>query len=263
MTLVLKLLKHQVLDQGRSRWVVGYLGLILVLTEALVRFGGGGPRAVVSLLNLVLMFVPLASLVFGAMHVYAGREFIELLLAQPIRRRTLFLGLFGGLTLPLAAALVLGLGLPFLWRGNGDAPVGGALATLVFTGVLLTMAFGAIAFWIALRFDDRAKGLAVAIFVWLAATALYDAFLVLVVTVFADYPLERPLLGLVLLNPVDLGRILVLLQTDAAALMGYTGAVFERFFGSVVGLAVAGAALVVWTLVPFGLGLSRFQAKDF
>ena len=134
---------------------------------------------------------------------------------------------------------------------------------LLLSGVLLTFTFGALAFWIALRFDDRAKGLAAAIFVWLVATALYDAFLILVVTAFADYPLEKPLLGLVLLNPVDLGRILVLLQTDAAALMGYTGAVFEQFFGSAAGLVIAGGALVLWTLVPFGLGLSRFQTKDF
>ena len=89
MSLLLKVLKHQVLDLGRSRWVLAYLGLILLLTQALVRFGGG-PRAVVSLLNLVLMLVPLTSLVFGAMHVYSSREFIELLLAQPIRRRALF-----------------------------------------------------------------------------------------------------------------------------------------------------------------------------
>ena len=68
MSLMIKVLKHQVLDLGRSRWVLAYFGLILVLTEALVRFGGGGSRAVVSLLNLVLMFVPLTSLVFGAMH---------------------------------------------------------------------------------------------------------------------------------------------------------------------------------------------------
>ena len=69
--------------------------------------------------------------------------------------------------------------------------------------------------------------------------------------------------GLILLNPIDLARILVLLQSDAAALMGYTGAVFERFFGSAYGLALTGGALVAWTGLPFGLGLRRFQSKDF
>ena len=59
------------------------------------------------------------------------------------------------------------------------------------------------------------------------------------------------------------GRILLLLQLDTAALMGYTGAVFERFFGSAVGIAIAGSALVLWTLIPVGLGLRRFRTKDF
>jgi Cu-processing system permease protein len=45
--------------------------------------------------------------------------------------------------------------------------------------------------------------------------------------------------------------------------MGYTGAVFERFFGGVMGIALAGCALLAWTAVPFGLGLLRFNRKDF
>jgi Cu-processing system permease protein len=134
---------------------------------------------------------------------------------------------------------------------------------LLLSGALLTATFTAIAFLISLIFDDRAKGLGVAILLWLGATAVYDALLVLVVTTFGDYSLERPLIGLTLLNPVDLGRVLLLLQADKAALMGYTGAVFERFFGSVVGVAVAGLALMGWTAVPFALGLLRFRTKDF
>jgi Cu-processing system permease protein len=86
---------------------------------------------------------------------------------------------------------------------------------------------------------------------------------VMVATMFSDYALERPLLALTLFNPVDLGRVLLLLQTDKAALMGYTGAVFEAFFGSALGMIVAGLALIGWTAVPFGLGLLRFRAKDF
>ena len=66
-----------------------------------------------------------------------------------------------------------------------------------------------------------------------------------------------------LLNPVDLARVLMLLSVDVAALMGYTGAVFERFFGSGLGLALAGGALLTWTVAPFLLGLRGFARKDF
>jgi Cu-processing system permease protein len=134
---------------------------------------------------------------------------------------------------------------------------------LIVVGVLLTYAFVALAFLIALLFEDRAKGLGAAILIWLLTTALYDAVLVFVVSAFADYALETPLIGLTLLNPIDLGRILLLLQLDTAALMGYTGAVFERFFGSAVGIAIAGSALLLWTVIPVGLGLRRFRTKDF
>jgi Cu-processing system permease protein len=262
-TVAIKVLKHEINNLRRSRWIIGYVLLLLGLTDALLRFGGGGPRAVISLLNVVLILVPLLSVVFGTMYLYGAREFIELLLAQPVRRSALFLGLYGGLALPLSVAFILGVGLPFIWGRGGEAGSLGPLAMLLLTGTLLTCAFTAIAFLISLLFEDRAKGLGVAILLWLAATALYDAVLVLIATTFSDYSLERPLLVLTLFNPVDLGRVLLLLQADKAALMGYTGAVFEAFFGSALGVILAGSALVAWTAMPFGLGLLRFRAKDF
>jgi len=263
MTVAIKVLKHELNNLGRSRWILGYGLFLFALTDALLRFGGGGPRAIVSLLNVVLIFVPLVSLVFGTMYLYRSREFIELLLAQPVGRGGLFLGLYGGLALPLAAAFVIGVGLPFIWGGSGEGGLAGPLLMLLTVGALLTLAFAALAFLISLLFDDRATGLGFALLLWLGATALYDAFLLFVVTAFADYRLETPLIGLSLLNPVDLGRVLLILQLDTAALMGYTGAVFERFFGSILGVTIAALALVTWTVLPFGLGFARFRAKDF
>jgi Cu-processing system permease protein len=263
MNVAARILKHEVINLRRSRWLLGYALLLLLLTDALLRFGGGGPRAVVSLLNVVLILVPLVGLIFGTMYLYGAREFIELLLAQPIGRGSLFVGLYAGLALPLAGAFLLGVGLPFAWAHAGEGEFGAPLTVLLITGVLLTLAFTALAFLISLSVEDRAKGLGLAMLLWLAATALYDAFLILIITALADYPLEWPLIGLTLLNPVDLGRMLLLLQLDTAALMGYTGAVFERFFGSMMGLAVAGGSLAVWVVLPLSLGFTRFRAKDF
>jgi Cu-processing system permease protein len=228
-----------------------------------LRFGGGGPRALLSLLNVALVLVPLVSIVFGTMYLYGARDFIELLLAQPVRRSQLCAGLYAGLAVPLTLAFVLGVGLPFLWEAWGEGAVAGPLAMLLGVGVLLTLVFTALAFLVSLVFDDRARGFGAALLLWLAATALYDAVLVFVATAWSDYPLEAPLLGLTLLNPVDLGRVLLLLRLDTAALLGYTGAVFERFFGSAQGIAIAGAALLAWCAIPLGLAARRFQRKDF
>lgn len=258
-----KILGYQLRDIARNRWVLAYAVLLAVLTEALYRLGGDGGRAVLSLLNVVLIFVPLISLTFGTLYLYGAREFIELLLAQPVGRRAMFAGLWGGLTLPLAGALVLGLGLPFgLHLGSGDVPLR-SLLMLLGTGVLLTAAFTAIAFLIALSIEDRARGFGAALLVWLAAAVLYDGIVLLVVASFSDYPLEAPLLVLTLLNPLDLGRVLLLLDLDVAALLGYTGAVFQRFLGTALGAGAAVAALALWTVVPLWLGRRRFERRDF
>jgi Cu-processing system permease protein len=259
----LKILKFQLRDLVRSRWLLGYTLLLLALTEALLRFGGSGPRAIISLLNLVLILVPLVGIVFGTMYLYGAREFIELLLAQPVGRPALFTGLYAGLTLPLVMGFLLGVGLPFLWAVQGDGSEGGSVALLLGCGTMLTLVFSALAFLVSVLVVDRARGLGVAIVLWLGLTALYDALLVLVATTMSDYPLELPLLGLTLLNPVDLGRVLMLLRLDTAALMGYTGAVFERFFGSALGTVVTIGALTLWVAGPLLLGMRRFVAKDF
>ena len=258
-----KILTYQLRDIARNRWVIAYAFVLLILTEALFRLGGEGGRVVLSLLKLVLIFVPLVALTFGTLYLYTAREFIEMLLAQPVARGAMFVGLWGGLTLPLTAALLTGVGLPFLWHaGEGTVPIH-SLLVLLGTGTLLTCSFTALAFLIALRFEDRARGFGTALLVWLACAVVYDGLVLLVVALFGSYPLETPLLILTLLNPLDLGRVLLLLDFDVAALMGYTGAVFQRFLGTPLGLGVATAALIAWTAVPLALGLRRFRQRDF
>ena len=98
---------------------------------------------------------------------------------------------------------------------------------------------------------------------WLGFAVLYDGLVLLVVLAFGDYPLESPLLALTVLNPVDLGRVLLLLQFDIAALMGYTGAVFKQFFGNGGGILAAAVALMGWIGAPVLLGSRTFRRKDF
>jgi len=255
--------RYELQDLGRSRWVMGYLVCLLLLTEALLRFGGGGPRAVLSLMNVVLAVVPLVSIVFGTMYLYGSRNFIQLLLAQPVGRSSLFVGLYAGLAIPLAVGFLIGVGAPFLWDGAGEGSLAGPLLMLLGAGALLTLVFTAVALLVSLLVDDRAKGLGLAILLWLLATALYDALIVLAATAFADHAVELPLIGLTILNPVDLGRVLLMLRLDTPALMGYTGAVFERFFGSALGTALSAGALVLWCAGPLTAAHRRFCRKDF
>jgi Cu-processing system permease protein len=259
----LKIAKYQIRDVVRSRWVLFYGLFFLVLTDALFRFGGSGERVLLSLMNVVLIAVPLVSVVLGAMYLYASREFTELLLTQPVRRRSLFYGLFLGLALPLSGAFALGTGLPFLFHGSFTGESLAPLAILLGAGVLLTLVFSSLAFVIALGAEDRIKGLGICLAVWLFFTVIFDGLLLLGLHVFDGFPMEKPAIAFSMLNPVDLGRILLLLNFDVTALMGFTGAVFKQFFGSAAGQVLTVAALLTWLAVPFTLGMRAFERKNF
>lgn len=262
MKTIMLVLEAGLRDLARNKWIAAYAFGFAVITEGLFWFGGTGPQVALSLLNVVLMVVPLVALVFGTIHVYASREFVELLLAQPVARRDLFIGQFLGLALPLAGAFAVGAGIPFAWHA-GAGTGGGALLALFTAGVALSVAFAAIATWIALRTDDRLKGVGLALGVWLLTTVVYDGLVLAASAAFAEYPLERPLLALMAGNPVDLARVLVLTQLDISALMGYTGALFERTFGTGIGTSVAVVTLVAWCAAPLALAARRFARRDF
>jgi Cu-processing system permease protein len=259
---MLRVLSSQLRDALRGRWLLAYGGFFLLVSEVLLRFGGEPERALLSLMNVVLLLVPLASSMFGAMYVYQSGEFMRLMLAQPVARRTLFLGLYLGLAVPMAGAAALGVALPFVGRGMVLGDHGWTLLTLCVASIGLTLSFTALAFAVATAVSDRVKGLATALLIWLFLAVVFDGVILLGVNAFARYPLEKPLLALALLNPVDLSRVVLLMRFDAAALMGYTGAVFKTFFGSTGGLAVASIAMALWVAAPFWIGSQIFRRRD-
>jgi Cu-processing system permease protein len=254
--------KPQVRNVLRSRWLLCYVAFFLVATEGLLRFTGGDARTLLSLSNVVLFVVPLMTLVYGTVYLYNSREFIELLLAQPIRRRTGFAGLYLGLAIPLTAAFAIGVSLPFIFHGI-DPAVRAALSVMVAGGSVLTLIFTGIAFCVALRFEDKLTGLGAALAAWLILALVYDGALLFAVAMFSDHSLEKSLLAASLVNPIDLVRIALVLQFDIAALMGYTGAVFSQFFSGGSGLLVITAALALWIAGPFTAGFLAFNRKDF
>jgi Cu-processing system permease protein len=260
---VAKVTGYELRDVLRSRWLIAYALFFLVSTDVLLRFTGGEAKGLLSLMNIVLLVIPLVTTVFGTMYIHHAREFVELLLAQPVSRRDLFGGLYLGLVLPLAGAFLAGVGLPLVIHLSWSAELAWTAVTLLGVGVALTATCSAVALLIAVAVDDAVRGLGIAIACWLGAVVLYDGAVLFLAMTFADYPMERPLLALMLLNPVDLGRVVLLLQFDVSALMGYTGAVFQRFFGGTTGMTIAAAAMLLWICVPALLGLRAFRRKDF
>lgn len=263
MSLLTHIIQNEWKSLLRGKWVIGYGLIFLILTDTLLRFGGGGAETLLSLSNVMLLFVPLVGMIYGILYIYQSREFVELLLTQPINRRVLYWGLFLGISTPLMAAFIIGSMLPLGWHGILMVD-GMASAMVLALGGILTLIFASLGFVFGLMFyEDKIKGFGFTIVVWLFLAILYDGLVLMLVFLFGDYPLENFVIAVSMLNPIDLARIMVMLEFDVSALMGYTGAVFNRFFGTAIGISVASAMLLVWLAVPSWIGLNVFRKKDF
>lgn len=258
----LKVMRYEVRNVLRGKVLLGYGIFFLAATLGLVRLGGGVERALPSLANVVLLAVPLVSLLVATVFLYDGRAFTELLLSHPVGRKELFRGLYLGLALPLAGMFVLGMGVPLAVLGGLQAAPAPTVIMLA-SGTLLTLVFTALGFTVAFSVGDAARGLAVSLVLWLAVTLVYDGAVLMASHALAAYPLEKPMLAAMVLNPVDLARVMTLMALDASALMGYTGAVFQDVLGGRWGLVGAAASLGAWVALPYALALRRFTRMDF
>ena len=249
--------KHIVQDLMRNRFILAYTGLLLILSGSMFSLDSDPGKATLSLLNLVLMVVPLVSIIFTTIYFFNSYEFIELLLSQPINRKVVFFSEVVSLSAALGMAFMIGVGLPLLILNPG-----GATGYMILAGLLLTWVFVSLAFVAALSTRDKAKGIGLTLLFWFYFELIYDGFLLYIIYAFSDYPLEKVTLTLTALNPVDLARILILLKLDISALMGYTGAFYQNFFGSSQGVLVVGVLLILWAVAPVLLAWRKFSRKD-
>ncbi|MBT8254607.1 MAG: ABC transporter permease subunit [Flavobacteriaceae bacterium] len=258
-----KILKYSFYDLMRSRWSYIYFAFYLLLGIVLLFLNNDLSKAIITLMNVIIVLVPLIGTIFGVMYFYNSKEFTELLLAQPLNRRSIFLGQYLGVACSLTMSLVLGLGFPFILYGLFQSDSILNFGMLMITGVFLTFIFTAIAFNVGLMNDNKIKGFGYAILIWLFLAVIYDGLFLISLIIFEDYPLDNLSLIGSMINPIDLSRTLILLKLDISALLGYTGAVFKRFFGTDFGLIVSFSVLIVWVLLPVLGILRQSKKKDF
>ncbi len=252
-----KILKYVIIDILRNRIVLAYTVFLLLLSFSIFNLEDNSAKGLLSLLNIILIIVPLVSILFAAIYVYNSAEFLELLVSQPLKRNTIWLSIFSGLACSLSLAFFIGVGIPvMLYEFTATGFI------MIAVGLLLSVIFVAIAMLAVVKIRDKAKGIGVAILLWLYFSLLFDGFVLFILFQFADYPLEKAMIGISAFNPIDLSRILVLLKMDMSALMGYTGAVFKDFFGTTAGFIIALMVLILWIVIPAWLSTRKFNRKD-
>ena len=252
-----KIIKYVITDILRNKIVLAYTACLLAILFSVFSLEDNSTKGLLSLLNIILIIVPLISIIFSAIYIYNSAEFIELLVSQPLKRKAIWMSLFTGLATSLSIALLVGVGLPICIY---EFSITGIMMIVI--GVFLTIIFTGIAMLAALQTRDKAKGIGITILLWLYFSLLFDGLVLFLLFQFADYPLEKIMVGISALNPIDLGRILILLKMDVSALMGYTGAIFKNFFGTTTGISISFVILLLWVIVPVKISLNKFNKKD-
>ncbi len=252
-----KILKYVIIDILRNKIVLAYTVFLLALSMSIFNLEDSSAKGILSLLNIVLIIVPMVSILFAAIYVYNSSEFLELLVSQPLKRKTIWLSMLGGLAFSLTLSFFVGIGIPVLLYEFSATGF-----TLIVSGMLLTIIFVAIAMLAAVKIRDKARGIGAVILLWLYFSILFDGILLFILFQFADYPLEKTMVAITTLNPIGLSRILVLLKMDVSAMMGYTGAVFKDFFGNTTGIITSLLVLLLWIILPGWLSVRKFNRKD-
>lgn len=273
MTPVGVLIRYELGEAMRNRWLLAYGGILAVLALGLSLIGlstvgavglEGYGRTTASLINLCLSLVPLVALLLGSAGISGDRESgaLELLLAQPVGRGELLFGRFTGALAAIGLATVLGFGLAGVLIGLATG-TGGGLQYLAFLGIALALAAVYLAIGIAISVvaRSRTRGTAAALAVWFASVVFFD--LILIGAGALAGAGVRVLAAALLVNPVEIARLLALLLLDPSLeILGPVGGFLVGRFGSGGATGLLLGALAVWTIAPLGVALTLFEGRD-
>jgi Cu-processing system permease protein len=255
-----------------SRWLFGFTALLTALVLGLSFFGmaqsrevgfQGFARVTLSLMNLVLFIVPLTGLMLGVTSVTGGSGALPLLLAQPVSRREVLAGKLVGLGTALTVAQLVGFGgggVVVALSAGADQVRG--FAALTGLSIALGWLMVSTSLMIAVLRPDRLKAMSTALFLWLLLVVAYDLVVLGATTMLGGLPLQRVLVPALLLNPVDIARVLTTLAVGSGALFGPTSAVLMKLSGTSAGIGIGLLVLLVETIVPAAIAMWVFQRRD-
>jgi Cu-processing system permease protein len=272
MRTLVTLIRKELRDARRNRWLMLYAISFAVLalafsSAALLGSGRDGfanfGRTAASLINLVLLVVPLMGLLAGAQSIVAERErgTLPYLLAQPLSRAELFVAKFIGQALALAASLLLGFALCFgVLLSQGDGSQAGVLAGLAVLAVLLSTASLSLGMALSSICRSSAAALGSAVFLWLLLAFGGDLGLMGLSTM-AGMPIGT-VFSISLVNPLAVFRMAaVLTMRSSLEILGPAGLYAVRTYGALL-MPLFATAMLAWVVVPATCAMACFQRRD-
>lgn len=266
--------RFELLLAVRSRWLQVFAAVFALLALAVagsgyILSGGHGvqdfSRTAVSLVQIVLLLVPLASLVFGGLALTPDRGAAELIYSQPVSRRVVLLGRTLGVWIALAAAELTGFGAAGIVV-QSQAGIDGIarFLTLILTAIGVTGIFLGIAAMIAsMSQGRRTRVLAAALVVWFVTVLLFDVAALGAASLLRSGAASRLLIIATLINPIDAARTGALLAIDGTSAFGAASLALLRFTGGLQqAFIIIAASLVTWLVAPLWFATRTISRAD-
>ncbi len=267
---ILLIIKKEAKESLKNRWFILYticfsvLALLLLFISSsrdeIAGFEGFG-RTAASLINLVLLFVPLIALTTGAISISNEREngTLAYLLSHPIDKSEIFLGKFFGVLISIWVSICLGFGFAgisiAIKGGGGD--ISKYLVTIFLSG-LLAASLLSIGFLISVYSKVSSKAIGIAVFLWLLFIVLGDLG-IMGTTVAMDLGVKQVFI-LALLNPAEVFKIAsVLILSPRFEVLGPVGVYAVRTFGSDGIFYLLLSIMVLWIFIPLGYAFMVFS----
>ena len=271
--IVLTLLTKEVNDALNNRWFVLYAaaftGLALLLSWLSLSGSGTGysgfagfGRTAASLVNLVLLIVPLMALTIGAGSLAGERErgTLHYMLAQPINRAEVLLGKYLGLAVSLLGTLAIGFGLSaVVMAGQESQADAGAYTMLVVFAFVLALGMLSLGFLVSMLAQTATVATGMALFLWLIFVFVGD--LGLMGTALAFKLPIKTLFHLALLNPLQVFKMSSLVSINATLdVLGPAGIYAMQTYRDGLTWLFLGA-FSVWIILPLLLTYVIFSRR--
>ncbi len=252
-------------DAWRNRWFVLYALTFVALALAMSwvsivgvmgsGFAGLG-RTAASLINLVVLIVPLMGLTLGAASIAGDRESGLLLytLSQPVSLAEIVMAKFWGLATALLAALLMGFGgAALVIAGPGAGSEVGAFAGFLGLSMLVALASASVGLSISAMSSSASTAGGVALFAWLVLVLLGD--LGLMGTSLVMEMSVGTMMALALFNPLQVFKLATVVTIRGGAeVLGPSGLYATQTFGAWL-MPTLVLILVLWVVVPLFLTL--------
>jgi len=259
-------------DALKNRWFIlftlAFAGLSLALSALSQPSGtqlelASYSKTAASLINLVLLFIPLIGLTLGTSGLASDRETgaLAYLLAQPVNHAEVLLGKYIGMAVALIASLILGFGVSGLalsMQGqSGD--FAGYLFT-VMLACLLALAMLSVGFLLAVIIKKTSTALTGGLFTWLLLVFVGDLG-IMGAAIVTEMPIQT-IFWLSSINPLQMFKMASILNIQAnLEVLGPVGMYATEQYGAAL-LPFLLLGLLLWIVIPMGIALSIFSQRN-